>query len=124
MVMIPGEQPVPESSRADVERVTRREFAEGEFMAILEILDEYGRESWERETSRVQLAILKLADGDLDALMEYLSVAKKDYRDVLAWAEYPTYLSRTTPGQDLSENERQELYSLDWKQYSEWLWRQ
>ena len=40
---------------------------------------------------RVQLAIIKLCDEGkgLSALDHNVNVAKLDYRDVLAWAEYP-----------------------------------
>jgi hypothetical protein len=40
------------------------------------------------ESPRVQLAILKLAEGDLKALEHYVEQARLDYRDVLYWAFY------------------------------------
>lgn len=42
-----------------------------------------------QETERVQLAILAMANGDLDQLRHMVEVANTDYRDALAWAEYP-----------------------------------
>lgn len=42
-----------------------------------------------QETERVQLAILAMANGDLDELRRMVEVANTDYRDALAWAEYP-----------------------------------
>lgn len=56
---------------------------------ILALLDTYGVETYERERERVQLAILKLSEGDIERLHKYVAVAKRDYRDALAWAEYP-----------------------------------
>ena len=56
---------------------------------VMAILDLYGVKSYERERERVQLAILKLSEGDARKLLHYLDVAKQDYRDVLYWAEYP-----------------------------------
>ena len=56
---------------------------------ILAILDEYGVASHERGRDRVQLAILKLSDGNLDDLRYWVQVAKRDYRDVLGPAENP-----------------------------------
>ena len=56
---------------------------------VLELLDNYGVESYERERERVQVAILKLSAGSEEKVREYLAVAKRDYRDVLFWAEYP-----------------------------------
>jgi hypothetical protein len=56
---------------------------------VLELLDTYGVESYERERERVQLDILKLSAGSEEKVREYVGVAKRDYRDVLFWAEYP-----------------------------------
>ena len=56
---------------------------------VMALLDLYGVQSYERERERVQLAILKLSEGNTDKLLHYLDVAKKDYRDVLYWTEYP-----------------------------------
>ncbi len=63
---------------------------EEEIMAFLNL---YGEELYERERERVQIAILKLSDGDLDQLLVNVEVAKRDYRDVLAYAEYPEEMS-------------------------------
>jgi hypothetical protein len=52
-------------------------------------LERLGVEPYELERERVQLAILKLSEGDIGRLQRYVEVAKADYRDVLAWAEYP-----------------------------------
>src|SRR5438874_13047567 len=72
---------IPESSRA----------------RVLELPDRYGVESYERERERVQLAILKLSGGTEEKLREFLAVAKRDYRDVLFWAEYPEESRLDTP---------------------------
>jgi hypothetical protein len=56
---------------------------------VLELLDSYGVEPDERERERVQLDILKLSGGSEEKVREYVAVAKRDYRDVLFWAEYP-----------------------------------
>ncbi len=52
-------------------------------------LARYGEQPHEREPERVQLAVLILADGNLDKIAHYLEVASKDYRDVLWWSETP-----------------------------------
>ena len=75
--------------REDVVASVRASFSEGSWPGILGLLDTYGVESYERERERVQLAILKLSEGSEVKLREYLAVAKRDYRDVLFWAEYP-----------------------------------
>jgi hypothetical protein len=38
---------------------------------------------------RVRRAVLKLSEGDLGRLRHYAGEARKDFRDVLYWAEYP-----------------------------------
>ena len=63
---------------------------------VLELLDSYGVEPYERERERVQVAILKLSAGSEENVREYLAVAKRDYRDVLFWAEYPEESSLDT----------------------------
>lgn len=61
---------------------------------IMHILDAYGKEDYEREKKRVQLAILKLCEGDLEKLKKMVEWAKVDYRDVFCPAEYPKQSSR------------------------------
>ena len=61
------------------------------------LLDDYGMEPDERERERVQLDILKLSDGNEEKVREYVAVAKRDYRDVLFWAEYPEESRLDTP---------------------------
>jgi hypothetical protein len=65
---------------------------------ILALLDTYGMEPYERERERVQAAILALCAGGEDKLAEYVAVAKRDYRDVLFWAEYPDEAKVETKG--------------------------
>jgi hypothetical protein len=72
-----------------------RAFPDEDVATILAVLDEYGREPYERERERVQRAILMLADGDVDKLLSYTLAAKHDYRDVLWWAEYPPDKARS-----------------------------
>lgn len=55
---------------------------------ILDLLDLYGKESYEYEKERVQLAIIKMSGSDMLKLQEHVRLAKTDYRDVLMSAEY------------------------------------
>ena len=64
---------------------------------VLELLDSYGVESYERERERVQLDILKLSTGSEEKVRDYVAVAKRDYRDVVFWAEYPEESRLDTP---------------------------
>jgi len=116
-------QPTPTVTRADVERVVRRDFPAEPVSEVLALLDGYGVEAWQREPDRVQLAALKLATGSLDHLRCQVERAKCDYRDVLAPAEYPGYTKRMFRIAALPENEQQRIIEGDWKQYRDWLTR-
>jgi hypothetical protein len=72
-------------------------FPKSSWPRVLELLDSYGVESYERERERVQLAILKLSAGSEEKVREFVAVAKRDYRDVLFWAEYPEEARLDTP---------------------------
>src|SRR2546423_117972 len=84
-------------SREEVIATVQRAFPESAYTRVLELLDGYGVESYERERERVQLAILKLSEGNEGKLREFVAVAKRDYRDVLFWAENPEEARLDTP---------------------------
>ena len=73
------------------------------------------------EPARVQLAILKLSDGDSEKLQDYIQAARIDYRDVLAWAEYPEQnrSGKTRYNTDLDVYEA--ILKADREQYEAWL---
>src|SRR5687767_3459069 len=102
-------QPTPKVSRSDVERIVRRDFPADRFDYVMTTLDEYGTKDWQRERDRVQLAVLKLAAGSLDALRRYIEWAKSDYRDVLGPAEYPGYTKKMFRIDKLPPAERQRI---------------
>ncbi|KPJ77660.1 MAG: hypothetical protein AMJ54_07220 [Deltaproteobacteria bacterium SG8_13] len=87
----------------------------------MSILNEYGTAGFQRGVNRVRLAVLKLAAGDLGALCREIDVAKKDYHDVLASAEYPGYMQKIPPSADLAEAERERIIRADWTQDQTWL---
>ena len=109
-------QPTPSVTRSDVERIVRRDFASEDFATVMALLDEYGTRSHETEKDRVQLAVLKNAVGSIDELLIQIQTAKMDYRDVLTWAEYPSYRWG-----EKDEAKIQKIYREDWQQYSDWL---
>jgi hypothetical protein len=109
-----------ESSRELVQDLIRRLFPGQPEARVLEILDRYGTEPYERERDRVQVAVLKLSDGDLERLAEMVTLAKTDFRDVLAAAEYPGELAgRLEPPAAEMERVRQQ----DRQQYQDWVRR-
>src|SRR2546423_3936347 len=84
-------------SREDVVTAVRKMFSESAYTRVLELLDTYGVESYERERERVQLAILKLSEGNEEKLRKFVAVAKRDYRGVLFWADNPKEAKLDTP---------------------------
>ena len=78
--------PLPEDK---VKETVAQLFAAEEQAQALALLSLYGEKSYEREVERVRLAVLKLANGELTRLIKFVDDAKRDYRDVLMWAEYP-----------------------------------
>lgn len=115
------DQPTPTVTHADVERVVRRDFPPDQFDSVMSVLAEYGRETWHRELDRVRLAVLKLAGGSLDGLRREIETAKSDYRDVLAYAEYPAYMKKTFRISKLPADEQRKIIDEDWRQYETWL---
>jgi hypothetical protein len=87
---------MPHSGDEVIEAV-QRIFQENSWACVLALLDDYGVEPYERERERVQLAILKLSGGSEEKLREFIAVAKRDYRDVLFWAENPEEARLDTP---------------------------
>ena len=89
---------------------------------IMSMLDQYGAESGERGRARVQLAILKLSEGHRQRLPELVAMAKRDYRDVLAYAEYPEEMKLGfVRMKDLSPEDAQAVRRRDRQQYVRWL---
>jgi hypothetical protein len=88
------------------------------------LLETYGLESYEREQDRVRLAILKLSEGQSARVPELVAYAKRDYRDVLMWAEYPVEgQTLWSWRKDLSDEQRRRLEEIrqqDRRQYEAW----
>jgi len=116
-------QPIPNVSSTDVARVVCRDFPADIVSAVHAILDDYGQASWQREPHRVQLAALKLAAGSVERLRSEIESAKRDYRDVLANAEYPGYFKGVPSSGALPQEDEQRIIDTDWKQYQDWLAR-
>lgn len=97
----------------DVLASVRATFPKRSWPGVLDLLNTYGVESYERERERVQLAILKLSEGSENKLREYVAVAKRDYRDVLFWAEYPEESKIDTPERRQKLRELLEKFGID-----------
>lgn len=72
-------------TRAEV--AVKTAFPHSDAATILSVMDVYGIEPHEREPERVKLAIVALSQGSEEKLLEFVQIAKTDYRDILYWAE-------------------------------------
>ena len=114
-----GQQWAPVVDREDVFRVVVRDFPANLQRQVFAILGEY-RPTESENLARVQLAALKLADGDMDRLITQIAVAVRDWRDVVSAAEYPGYSREPAPSK-LTEAERRRIIRADSNQYHAWL---
>jgi hypothetical protein len=71
--------------------------------AAWQALQQYGQEPHEREVDRVRLAILRLTEARPEDFAMLVAAAKRDYRDVLMWAD------DRHPPQELTASERELL---------------
>ena len=88
---------------------------------LLQTLNKYGSREGDRERDRVQLAILKLSEGDPAKLFSNVEAALLEYRDVLAWAEYPEQLRSGKTAFNSPKEEYEEILRRDREQYLKWL---
>lgn len=112
------DQPIPAYTQVDLERIVARDYPPDRRAHVKAVLARYGTASWQRETLRVQMACLKRAGGDAEQLEYYVGLAGEDYRDVLAYAEYPAYMKAR------SKEEQAAAIRSDWAQLQEWLARE
>ena len=99
---------------AVVERIYR-EFGKEDLEEIQEALLTYGAQPYEREQERVLLDILVLSRGDKVKVLDLLERAKKDYRDIILWAEYPQESKLDTPERIEKFNKMLEKFGATWQ---------
>ncbi len=100
--------------RSVVERV-EREYPEADRMEILELLSCYGTESSGQGIERVLLDILVLAGGRKEEIAGLVDRARRDYRDIILWAEYPAQARLDTPEKKQQFNQMLERFGAGWK---------
>ena len=111
-----------EHARHAVEQLALREFPDLNLADIMAVLDRYGTQPHEKEIPRVHLALLKLSNGRMDVLRSDVEVAKTDYRDILAAAEFPAEMALRPFWADRSNaTEIARARREDRQQYREWL---
>ena len=96
------------------ERVDR-EFAEGDRIVVKELLSTYGEDSSEEGRERIIRDILTLAKGDRKQVEELVERARRDYRDIIFWAEYPEQSRLDTPEKKATFNKMLERFGVGWK---------
>jgi hypothetical protein len=111
------EQPVPKVSQADALRIIARDFEPPNRERIRVLLADPELTL----SPRALLAVLKLSNGDVGLVAANLESARTDWRDVIAYAEYPAYMRATSGSTRLSADRRGELIEADWTQYQSWL---
>ena len=102
-----------------VEALVARLFPAEAHEAAARVLAGYGTRTHEREAIRVRVAALKLSEGSLERLRDLIAHAQRDYRDVLAWAEYPEEMRILTWRLPTAEQAR--IRAADRAQYLAWL---
>lgn len=102
-----------------VRRLVDRLFVSEERAAAMTLLDSYGAAVHEREPVRVRVAALKLSKGDLPELERVVAHARRDYRDILGWAEYPEEMAQ--PTWRFPEDQVARIRAADRSQYLAWL---
>ena len=86
---------------------------------IIDILGQYGGEDFQREADRVRMAILKLAGKSPEQVRYYTVMACRDYRDVLAAAEYPKHMGYY-PWRENDPERLAQITAEDLEQYQSW----
>ncbi len=110
------------NAREMIVKKIRQLFPQENGDSVMEILDSYGTEDWEREKERVQLAILKLSEGNLETLRADVAAAKRDYRDILAYAEFPGEIRLSASEMSsLPSKQAKAIRAQDSKQFLDWL---
>ncbi len=110
-------QRTPSVTESDVDRVVRRDFEPKDAAEVELLLRELGGGM----SPRVKLAVLKLSGGLLDSVHHNLDAARRDWRDVIAHAEYPNYMRRVSAPGAVRSDQRSEIIRADREQYDAWL---
>jgi hypothetical protein len=76
-----------------IEDWIKRYFTAEQIPEVMNILSEYGKETWHRETERVKRDAVILSRGSIGKLKNAIELAKNDYRDVLISEEIDPWVT-------------------------------
>ena len=116
-------QPTPAIAVEDVARIIRRDFPAESWPEVFSLVDQTVNEWALHEPFRVFVAAMKSSDGDLERLRTQVALARTDYRDVIAQAEYARYMLFPPPV-DVSDEAVARAIAEDWSEYSAWFTRE
>jgi hypothetical protein len=111
------EQPIPEISNSILDVIIERDFGKNS----IEVKIKLNRVKSDTESgkNRISAAILKLANGNINSIDNFIQLANSDFRVLISQAEYPRCAELEF--EDLEKPEIWEIYMEDWKEYTEWL---
>ena len=107
-------QVIPKISDKDVQRIVARDFPENEIETVFLKLSQC---TYLKGKNRIWTAVLKLANGNISMIDQYIDDANRDWRDVIAQAEYPEYAKVLF---SKSEVTKRKAIEKDSKQYEKW----
>ena len=112
---------IPHISNKDINRLILREFDSKLKDQVYKILNKYISDS-ESGRNRVWAAIIKLSVSSISELEKNTEKAIIDFRDVIAYAEYPGLSDESLNYFELKDGKiKKEIIKSDKKQYLKWL---
>ena len=111
------EQPILKISNRILEEIIERDFG----INSKEVKSKLNQIKSDTESgkNRISAAILKLSNGNMNCIDNFIEQANNDFRDVISQAEYPR--CSEFEFENLKKPEIGEIYLEDWKEYTEWL---
>jgi len=93
----------------------QRDYAEPHHKEVETTLSTYGEEPYQKEQERVLLYILELSRGNVEKVAELVEHAKRDYRDIILWAENSSESHLDTPEKVEAFNKMLKRFGAKWQ---------
>jgi len=118
-IILYGHQPAAKITNKKLEWLIQREFGV-QALVLKEKLERLKGET-QQAKNRNAAAILMLSNTDIDAIDQLIGVSNRDFRDVVARAEYPGCFELGFVDFPTGLVRRRQLYMADWEQYIKWI---